>query len=341
MIVDFLYVGLGDCAVIWLTPKSVILIDAGPARQTIPSWLERNRIRVEAVILTHNDRDHAGGLVPLLKRSGVDVGAVAFLEDRVPDEQQRGQQKVIRDWCNGTRKAFRIEISHGMTQDMLSQAGVSLDATEEFRLEAIYPNFVDNLGTREQRPNYSSAIIVLWHSDIARVVWPGDQSLSVCIQELERLNISPQFVVGPHHGGPQDIKDRKEQAEEIEPKIIRIGHECLWISVGWHAGYKLPYSPYVEATSRSRPVVCSEVTPHCHDKPGELGDHLLPIPTSELFAIPSPNSKRPSCMGHMRVKFSSSNPLFEILCHDELDEAIRAKVGHPLCRKAPETKDES
>jgi competence protein ComEC len=76
--VTFLAVGHGDAAVLEL-PGAVILIDAGDAprvaRQIIMPFLQYRGIdRLDAVLITHPDRDHYGGVAALLER--VPVGQV-------------------------------------------------------------------------------------------------------------------------------------------------------------------------------------------------------------------------------------------------------------------------
>lgn len=73
--VTWLSVGQGDAAALRWPDGRVWLVDGGPPSNAVLGWLRRQGItRLEAVILSHPDMDHLGGLGPVL--SGVEVGGL-------------------------------------------------------------------------------------------------------------------------------------------------------------------------------------------------------------------------------------------------------------------------
>ena len=76
LIVTFLDVGQGDCAVIQAPSGRTLLIDAGPrlqrddaGRRVVWPFLRSQGIhRIDALILTHPDDDHFGGAITLVNR---------------------------------------------------------------------------------------------------------------------------------------------------------------------------------------------------------------------------------------------------------------------------------
>lgn len=91
--VTFLAVGHGDAAVVEL-PGATILIDAGDAprvtRNIILPYLQfRGLSRLDAVVITHGDRDHYGGVAALLQR--VPVG-------RIIAPPERGEAPASATW---------------------------------------------------------------------------------------------------------------------------------------------------------------------------------------------------------------------------------------------------
>jgi len=94
LIVDFWDVGQGDCSVITLPDKSLIVIDVGPRTTPLVDWLNERPRQIHSVVITHNDDDHAGGLPSLVKLAGVTIGTVYMLSDRNRDAEQF--QKIFR-----------------------------------------------------------------------------------------------------------------------------------------------------------------------------------------------------------------------------------------------------
>ncbi|MEQ1503191.1 MAG: ComEC/Rec2 family competence protein, partial [Myxococcota bacterium] len=73
--VTVLDVGQGDAALVERADGSRWLVDGGPPSGAVVQWLRRSGIRsLDAVVVTHPDSDHWGGLVPVLTE--LDVGAV-------------------------------------------------------------------------------------------------------------------------------------------------------------------------------------------------------------------------------------------------------------------------
>lgn len=88
--VAFLNVGQGDAIFITTPSKRQVLIDGGATEAVLRelgrhmSWLDRD---IDMVVATHPDRDHIGGLVPVLERFRVDVFVHPDVVHDTPDAQ--------------------------------------------------------------------------------------------------------------------------------------------------------------------------------------------------------------------------------------------------------------
>jgi len=324
--VDFWDVGYGDAAVVWLNANRVILIDCGPSNSRLPEWVEKQGIQVDLVVLTHNDADHIEGFLSLMRLRGSEVGAYAWVQDRPAESLRRVWQELLdgRDnlqWPDPTIIAPRRD----EPQDLLaSSTAAGLARRRKIKLRAIYPPHLDSLKGQTKGPNWSSAIVLLYVDEVARVAWPGDLPLRICHEELSRQSIHPSVFVGPHHGGPVDIQGLSE--EDVMRISEDIGHEQSWISVGWHGRFQHPRTEYLSPVSHTGIAVrCSQLTLRCDARPERFGHGLLP---SHDWLGLLPPVKGPSCMGPMRIVFEEKG--YVVSFEKEHREAAQ-QIDDPLC----------
>jgi hypothetical protein len=234
--IDFWNVGQGDCTVIKLPDGNLIIIDVGPRGSPLIEWLRegsRRNVRIEAVILTHNDSDHTGSLPVLIQEFKRRIGGVWMLLDRPKKDDQF--QRVFRAAYQGELEGF-YKISR--LEDGQILWNHDLTGT---RLRVIHPTMSQNLLAAD--PNDSSGMIVL---DVERrnlVTWPGDLQLLKTAEILG--DWAPQTLMGPHHGGPSDyptralrkklsVVNRKTRMPEIREAVSQLCPRWSYISVGTH-----------------------------------------------------------------------------------------------------------
>lgn len=321
--VDFWDVGYGDATVVWLDTERVILVDCGPMNSRLPLWIEKHGLDVKLVVLTHNDQDHIGGFMKLMELRGSGVRAYALTQDRSAKKLKR-IWKVLSDGynCRHWPDPILIAPRKGKPQNLLSEAGIFHDY---LKLEAVHPPYLDSLYGQTRGPNWAGALVVLSLNNIPLIAWPGDLPFLTCHKVLTDYGIKPKFLVGPHHGGPVDIK--KLSSEKIKKTGTDIGHQESWISVAWNQEYGLPREEYIRPISQSNVVVrCSQLTPRCDSMPERFGSGLLP--THDWLGL-EPPPKGPSCMGSMRVQFAVDG--YNVAFADEHENVIRG-LPDRLCR---------
>lgn len=310
LIVDFWDVGQGDCSVITLPDKSLIVIDVGPRTTPLVDWLGERSRRIHSVVITHNDNDHAGGLPSLVKLAGLTIGTVYMLSDRNRDSEQF--QKIFR--------AVREEEKRGrfavIRLDQDRQIWENPDKTLE--LKAIYPGFSENI--EAMKPNESSAILWLRQKDKVGIVWAGDAPMQVVAEKCKSL--TPPVLVGPHHGGPVD-----RNKKDFKTSVAAVKAERLFVSVGTKNNYGLPEPKYLQQRAgHGCHVICSQLTRHCDNV---HVNNEIPITQTAMFLGLRPPRSGVPCRGCFRAMVTERDitpDAFDMLHREKIE-----KLKRPRC----------
>jgi hypothetical protein len=323
--VDFWDVGYGDAAVVWLSTDRVIIIDCGPNNSPLPAWVDKHGIRVDLVVLTHNDNDHFEGFLNLRRVRGHEVGAYAMVRDRPEHQLRRALQELTDGLCKGWPEPIPITTRRNKPLDLLAEAELPKHQFTDFlALHAFHPSLLKAWVAERRGPNWGSALVVLSLDGHPAIAWPGDLPLQTCHDVLTANNVRPRFLVGPHHGGPIDLSVlSKENACQL---LGEIGHRESWISVAWHQRRRHPRPKYLASLKHVGTTVrCSQLTCRCDTQPQRFHPGLLP--THDWLGLERP-PKGTSCMGAMRVIFSRDS--HEVLFAEEHRQAL-LHLQRPRC----------
>jgi beta-lactamase superfamily II metal-dependent hydrolase len=302
LIVDFWDVGQGDCSVITLPDKSLIVIDVGPRTTPLVDWLNERPRQIYALVITHNDDDHAGGLPSLVKLSGVTIENVYMLSDRNRDSEQF---KKIFGAVRAEEKKGRFPVI-GLDKDR--QIWENPDKTLE--LGAVYPSYSENVEAKT--PNESSAILRLRQKNEIGIIWPGDAPMQVVAEKFNGLK--PPMLVGPHHGGPVDRKKK-----DFKTWVTAVQPERLFVSVGTKKNYGLPEPKYLQQRAgHGCHVICSQLTKHCDTQ--HVNNEIPVLQTAMLLGLRPPRSGVP-CRGCFRVTVTAQEVM-----PDAFDAEHRSRV---------------
>ncbi len=115
MRITYLDVGQGDSAVVELPDKKTLVIDTGKNGFQAGEFLKYRGIRqVEAIVLSHGQSDHAGGLRHLVDNFRVsevwDNGRLTYAEGLLKGVRHRGLQRG--DTISGADGGYRITVLH-------------------------------------------------------------------------------------------------------------------------------------------------------------------------------------------------------------------------------------
>jgi beta-lactamase superfamily II metal-dependent hydrolase len=311
--IDYWDVGQADCSVLNFTDRSIIIIETGTIRSPIVGWLAERRPAIRAIILTHNDSDHAGCACSIVAEHKEKIHAFYLLEDRPRNDQRF--QALFRCVLAGESAGY---YTLKRAEDGAEVWGAPGGKT---RLRIIHPSFSASILATS--PNTSSAIVVLEHDDNLLAVWPGDSTLERVAAKIGER--SPWILNGPHHGSPNDIK--------VHPKwkdfVAMIGPARAFVSVGTKNRYSHPREPLSLASCGCH-IVCSELTRFCDPQQASSGRPVFE--GSGVLGLPTKPTGVP-CRGTWRANFANGSLVPDH--HDTHHRQLVAELRRPLCLRKP------
>jgi beta-lactamase superfamily II metal-dependent hydrolase len=309
--IDYWDVGQGDCSVLNFSDRSIIMIDTGPKTNPVVGWLAERRPKILAIVLTHNDSDHAGSACSIVKEHKESIRAFFLLEDRPKGDKRF--QTLFRCVLEGEKSG------HYQLQRAEDGARIWTGPTGMTRLRIVHPSLSGAILANS--PNATSAIVTLEHENNLLAIWPGDSTLERVADKVGERSL--WILNGPHHGSPGDAKVHPKWEEFVDT----IAPARAFISVGTHNQYSHPREAYLRSlTDSGCRTVCSELTRHCDPemvssgKPVFQGSGVLGLPASRSGV---------SCRGTWRAYFRDGR-----LVPDQYDDHHRERVvflRRPLC----------
>lgn len=161
-------VGQGDSILIQAPDGSTMFMDGGSDPSVLDRALRRHGVRaVDVVVVSHDDLDHAGGLIELVREERVGVLVVSrFVSDS---------------------DLVMVALEQGIRVDRV-EAGDRI-TVGEIEVEILSPS-------RRYASDNDGSVVVFVRTDIS-VLLPGDAE-AVALGELPAL--VPDVMVAPHHG---------------------------------------------------------------------------------------------------------------------------------------------
>jgi competence protein ComEC len=335
----FLDVGQGTSNVILLGNRRAIVIDTGPRADVVLQVLRDYGVQeIEALIVSHNDYDHDGGVPEIWINFRNAVKTVHLLRDREKVDRIKLfsiiEDEIEADTWSGS--VYRLEVNKGQIQTLWT------DAVAKLSLDLISPTFMENLRARSH--NETSAILV-FSCDGRKIVFPADSTIKQWQRIQKRRGGQPiqcEIHAVSHHGG---VVWKKQSAKKIESKLKWLYSEVIpskhaIISVGSANTYGHPRKEVIHALkSTDTAILCTQITQQCCTNIKNLRPGVIsPATASQSKPFTVLNTKDGSCdvacAGSVNADISTAQVEISRLQEhqDAVDQLNTSPHGKPMCR---------
>jgi competence protein ComEC len=219
----FLDVGQGDAA-LFQAPGASVLIDGGPPEASIVAKLRAHGVRsLDVVVLTHEQRDHEGGLEAVVRSL-----PVRLLLDGGAGSTDRQHARIVA-------------AAHARGVPVVAAAAGQKLALGRLHLEVLSPA-ADRKPDPEEDPNVHAAVLTVSYGSLGFFM-PADAESDV----TAGLPLQPVEVLKVAHHGSED--------EGLRSLLERLRPSAAVIEVGADNPYGHPASPTISILNHAVPHV--------------------------------------------------------------------------------------
>lgn len=329
--VDFWNVGQGDASLVRWTDGSISIIDLGPPGSQLTAWLaapEQSDVRIRNIVITHNDEDHLGDLLEIIRAHAKQIENVHLIRDRhgKSSKLKRVHKRLKRERDAGLLKYHQRELAHG------EEKVIAADPNLRAELVLVAPSEDDlteqMISKKKISANAMSAILCLRIGNEVEMIWGGDAPQMKISQLFE--NAEPCMLMGPHHGSPVDKKrtDYPKAFDWPNPEFV-------FVSVGYGHGHPNTTKFLKHHIARERGICCTNLI-HCdRQKVEEARDkkrsHVI-VREDEALGMRGPTDNRLiSCRGAVRLTYDSGEWRMDDGHKKHRKFLNEGKVARPYC----------
>ncbi|MBI4437140.1 MAG: DNA internalization-related competence protein ComEC/Rec2 [Candidatus Omnitrophica bacterium] len=220
--VTFLNVGHGDAIFLQFPGRGNLLMDGGDrrdefdaGRKIITPFLRKKGIhRLDAVLVTHADQDHVGGIPTILET----FHPTYVFESGFPKE-------------NVAYRRYQRTIETLGLKPILLQRGQKITGFPDVHLEVLHPPHPFLSGIKKEENN-NGVVLRLTHGENVFLFTADIQEDAIRSLEDSKQNLDADILKMPHHGG--------DLGKEAVSFLKAVSPDAAVISVGERETYNLP-----------------------------------------------------------------------------------------------------
>ncbi len=319
-------VGHGNCAVL-RDDYGTVVIDGGK-QQVLLRYLKAQAIaEIEAVLISHADHDHIGGIIDLLLAREIRVNSLYLNADA---SKQTRRWNDLRHAAAERSRSEEMRLSLQLTVDfpgVFDRGDVKIEILSPTPVTALAGPGEQDIDGSRVTSNSMSAVLRISASGVGQVLLAGDME-GTTLQDILARNTSLQakVLIFPHHGGSPGSVDAFEFARrlcrEVQPELVVF-------SIG-RGNFDNPRPEVVAGVKAAVPdahIACTQLSEHCATNlPSFCPTHL-----HTRHAHGYENKK--CCAGSIEISLGL-NLSYLPGTHDHLD-FIRMHAPTALCQQLP------
>ncbi|MFQ6225919.1 ComEC/Rec2 family competence protein [Nocardia sp. NPDC002869] len=318
-------VGHGNSAVVRDGDLSAV-IDAAPGDIVLRELERVQAKRIEHLVISHSDQDHAGGGPKVLLDDARTIGTVWFNADA---------RKNTRIWRR-LLHAVHTRVSRGGCDghQMLHTEIPQTLRCGRARLEVCHPSILmAGTGPTKESEDFGRldtntvSIVIRVHLDERPAVLLAADMDAKALDHIRShgRDLAAPVLVFPHHGGLPGSADPETFANTLTELVAP---ELVIFSIRSGPRPANPNHGIVMGVRRAAPkahIACTQLSVHCHDK-----DHL--VSEGHLAVLPADGRRSGrACVGSVMITSTPQGLVLDppLARHREF---VDAGVSTPLCR---------
>lgn len=283
--VYFLDVGQGTSQVVVFTDASVVIIDCGASADALVMLLKTISFsRIRAVVLSHWHDDHVNGTPAVIENFSSRIDAFHLPQDQPAADIKANQiyrqivklKRKRKDSLVLDRLEFRNS-DHGRIYGATSSSDGPV-------LSVLYPDYEQSIEAQSQGDSNQGSGVLILEYEKGRILFPGDagkKAFKALIQRLGNGPVACNILAAPHHSGKLkkgaiDVRGYRNCYHWLYQDVVK--PDYVVVSAGTDNAYDHPKREHLlEAVSAGATVVCTQMTPQCHNNVESVKPSLLPL----------------------------------------------------------------